>query len=244
MRKFFKCLLCFCLALGICVFPSCIWKGCDKVSTTGLKTEGYFHFYEYDDVIRIRDFSLEGKELESCYLPAYINGKPVTAAGHIIFIHSVAFLESEKLTYLNLPYSVTESTGFRYISQLKTLVFSSVTPLSHFGGYDPLPNANVKIYVPSTAVTDYEQMLNGYPLIEAANINYLFHYDDAPNDGIYTVDHKEAGSTLYQPIAPQRDGYEFCGWYSDFACTVPWNFAEDSIPAAEIYLYAKWKATS
>ena len=42
-----------------------------------------------------------------------------------------------------------------------------------------------------------------------------------------------------EPTAPTADGYNFLGWYTNAACTTPWNF--DNIVTGDMTLYAKWE---
>ncbi len=48
------------------------------------------------------------------------------------------------------------------------------------------------------------------------------------------------GATVSRPADPMRAGYSFSGWYSDEACTQPWDF--DAPVSASLTLYAKWAA--
>jgi uncharacterized repeat protein (TIGR02543 family) len=51
----------------------------------------------------------------------------------------------------------------------------------------------------------------------------------------------------YGALVPERAApttnpdHTFAGWYKDEACTVPWNFASDTMPASDVSLYAKWQ---
>jgi len=47
------------------------------------------------------------------------------------------------------------------------------------------------------------------------------------------------GNFLPVPESPVKSGYVFSGWYQDPACTVSWDFFQDSI-VSELILYAKW----
>ena len=60
--------------------------------------------------------------------------------------------------------------------------------------------------------------------------------DIAPQNQMY-------GELLTVPDNPTREGYEFRGWYVDFACDVAWDIEEDII-SSDITLYAKWEKTS
>ena len=50
------------------------------------------------------------------------------------------------------------------------------------------------------------------------------------------------GDSFIPPANPTRDGYSFAGWYTDSACTVPWNFDDGVYPG--LTLYAKWLVLS
>lgn len=68
----------------------------------------------------------------------------------------------------------------------------------------------------------------------------------------FTVEFEENGGLLiadllldYDSLIPEptckREGYTLDGWFSDPACTVPWNFVSDRIKT-NMLLYAKWTA--
>ncbi len=54
-----------------------------------------------------------------------------------------------------------------------------------------------------------------------------------------TVDY---GTAATRPTDPTKTGNTFGGWYTDTACTTPWNFS-DSV-TSNLELYAKWTAKS
>lgn len=49
----------------------------------------------------------------------------------------------------------------------------------------------------------------------------------------------EKGAKVTEPSAPTLEGYTFAGWYTDEACTTPWNFEADVVNG-NMELYAKW----
>lgn len=57
--------------------------------------------------------------------------------------------------------------------------------------------------------------------------------DVAPQNQMY-------GELLSQPEEPTREGYEFTGWYIDYACTDEWDYEEDIIEG-DFTLYAGWE---
>lgn len=57
--------------------------------------------------------------------------------------------------------------------------------------------------------------------------------DVAPQNQMY-------GQLLEVPEEPTREGYEFTGWYLDYACDEKWNQEEDIIET-DFTLYAGWE---
>lgn len=51
------------------------------------------------------------------------------------------------------------------------------------------------------------------------------------------------GKNADKPAAPNRTGYTFGGWYKDKACTVQWDFDEETV-TEDITLYAGWTANT
>lgn len=51
----------------------------------------------------------------------------------------------------------------------------------------------------------------------------------------------ERDSKIVEPVIPTRTGYEFVGWYKDFALTKQWNFNVDVVTGNTV-LYAKWES--
>ena len=60
--------------------------------------------------------------------------------------------------------------------------------------------------------------------------------DIAPQNQMY-------GELLSVPEDPTREGYEFRGWYIDYACDDIWDEEKDIIES-DITLYAGWEKTS
>ncbi|NUU58937.1 InlB B-repeat-containing protein, partial [Paenibacillus agri] len=68
---------------------------------------------------------------------------------------------------------------------------------------------------------------------------YKVNYDS--NGGTAVVSETvEYGKKVAEPAAPTKSGYVFVGWYKDQALSDKWNFTADTVPAADITLYAKW----
>ncbi|MBQ9510814.1 MAG: M6 family metalloprotease domain-containing protein [Clostridia bacterium] len=50
----------------------------------------------------------------------------------------------------------------------------------------------------------------------------------------------EVGDTFVEPVANEREGYSFGGWYADEELTVEFDFGEQIKEAEEVTIYAKW----
>ena len=72
--------------------------------------------------------------------------------------------------------------------------------------------------------------------VQIANTSYHFNYEGAPNNGYFFIDDFARGGKIENtPYEPQREGYNFAGWYKESECEHVWDFAEDTLPAAEYY---------
>ena len=60
------------------------------------------------------------------------------------------------------------------------------------------------------------------------------------NGGQNSVVVVPAGALVPRPTMPTMEGYTFIGWYTDEACTNPWNFDTDKVNANMI-LYGGWE---
>ena len=60
------------------------------------------------------------------------------------------------------------------------------------------------------------------------------------NGSIYSISTVEENMKVSQPVAPERNGYTFGGWYTDISCTNPYDFQSEV--TGDIRLYAKWTA--
>ena len=115
-----------------------------------------------------------------------------------------------------------------------------------------IPRADIK-------KVDFYKGGNFQSLLCLANIEFMYNYEDAPNQGHYWIDDLETGETLsYIPENPTRDGYTFGGWYADSECTIEYDFTTPYIKKDLIemeteyryflvypkdyatYIYAKW----
>ncbi len=66
------------------------------------------------------------------------------------------------------------------------------------------------------------------------------------NNGATTADtyfDVEVGNLLVRPEDPSRPGFDFSGWFTDYARTIEWDFEVDIMPERSLLLYAKFDTT-
>ena len=116
----------------------------------------------------------------------------------------------------------------------------------------------VKIKTEEMIINDY--MVSFYDVeddkiistIQRANTTFMFNYENSPNEGVFFINNFERGSVIKDvPYKPEREGYQFAGWYKEPACVNAWDFEVDKTPEVcydekgelifiETKLYAKW----
>lgn len=84
-------------------------------------------------------------------------------------------------------------------------------------------------------------------VVKAANISYMYNYDNSPNNDYYFIFNSENGKVIEPKYSPVREGYEFLGWYKEKECINEWIFDEDYFfekegeNYEEYKLFAKWR---
>jgi len=81
----------------------------------------------------------------------------------------------------------------------------------------------------------------GTPDVSSAITFYQVSYDKNDSSAVTTVN-VLGGTVVTAPTPePERDGFEFKGWFRDAGFNTEWNFAADTV-TENITLYAKWLA--
>ena len=81
-------------------------------------------------------------------------------------------------------------------------------------------------------------------------VNYMFNYRKGEatlpsgyiavgDDLLYQQDKIVIGELLSEPIAPEREGYSFSGWFNEKEGLEEWDFTNDRA-TGNLFLYAKW----
>lgn len=73
-----------------------------------------------------------------------------------------------------------------------------------------------------------------------ANVVYYYNYDDAPNENIYWIDLITGDNLHLNPEPPEREGYDFRGWFTDELAILEWDGSLPSSPDESLTLYAGW----
>lgn len=85
----------------------------------------------------------------------------------------------------------------------------------------------------STTVEVYKVEIMGFPVIS---------FDTLGGPTVSEIQQTAYNVTAVKPADPIRSGYTFGGWFTDTACTQPYNW--DSKVIMSMTLYAKWTADS
>lgn len=214
-----------------------MFAGCDDIPKITVHETDYFTYIEYSAICAVRRLTDEGKKLSALYIPAYLNGKPVTKVGENN-LSSYYYLESDNIEYLNFPYTIKEFKGFTGVKKLKTLVICRVEPIT-IGEPIEFKFAKVpNIYVPNGYAAAYNKAQGPSLTYSDANISFMFNYEDAPNKGFYSVDYKESNETLTRPDDPIRENFIFGGWFEEESCSNQWDFSKPV--ESDKVLYALW----
>ena len=100
-------------------------------------------------------------------------------------------------------------------------------------------NNNHQSYEPEQ-ITYYAFFMNNYP---RATLEAPSGYGERVDNTLFLRQEISLGEPINKPSKdPERENYEFLGWYKEKGCVNEWNFASD-IPESTLYLYAKWGMT-
>ncbi len=79
--------------------------------------------------------------------------------------------------------------------------------------------------------------------IKPSEPTFVVMFDSNGGSKVSAIKDIIEGSTITEPAAPTKAGYDFDGWYKNSALTVLWDFAADTV-IEDIILYAKWTSTT
>ena len=191
----------------------------NRWNASAVKTLTLSHVYDIDGRVINLDGSVVNGEFENYnYLTSVVVNEGLVRIG------SRAFAGCQDLHSVSLPSSVTfiGSYAFANCSSLADIYFNGtgiqwadVTKVQLWNYKTP---ATMKIHWRCSVTFD----ANGHGTAPATQTNLWSNEDKAANPGVLSA-----------------EGYVFTGWYTDAACTTPWNFGTD-IVQDDMTLYAGW----
>jgi uncharacterized repeat protein (TIGR02543 family) len=100
-------------------------------------------------------------------------------------------------------------------------------------------DANGRLFAKGSTTTLRTISKVEYPTM--ATITFDWNYQvDSVDRGTYTTMTRIEGQTISAPTPPVRNGSDFGGWFMDSECTSGNEYSFDTMPAANVTLYAQW----
>ena len=242
MKKILVCI--FLLIFSLCLI------GCK--TKKDLKTYEDFKYYLFDDIAYLYELSEEGKTKDTIIFPSIIeNYKTGLGVTFGIMIPNKVILESNNIASIYFNSDIIIDT-YR-----NNAVYFLITDIE-----------NIRIFLPNTShlINEVESRLNDLYYSnefynknkdivtnldgKIANVSYCYNYEKEFET--FFIDDVDGDKIKNIPPVPQREGYEFIGWYKEPECINEWNFDNDIVPAKiynsdneyqyqETILYAKWE---
>lgn len=196
------------------------------------------------DYIIIIGLTSQGEKKETIFIPDKIDGKKVNLIGEMSglgFKYSIAY-GSWKWCYLPKYLLSCEVFYFGWEVDINPEIQEKKLLMMDCEELGFLHNTKQYIYVSKDL---YDKYKNEYqdrdlnPLIVVADLEFI-------SDGeVYLIADYEIGEKIaYMPQPPEKQGYEFDGWYKEPECINKWNFEEDTFALDDgstiMKLYAKW----
>ncbi len=258
------------IILGFIIIGAIIYTAVTLYSCASLKfldgkakADGLLIYTEEDDGIRIIGLTDEGRSEKYVVIPDSIEGKPVKYIGCGSGLDASA-AEYNFGSYENAQFSseVLEKIFIRadilFINSATWGTPELIGGSGNFKGFFIIP-CLCEAQVNGGGFNVYRSSGNEENGCCLPNVFYDYNYADSPNGGIYWIDNAEYGAAVdYVPPYPQREGYEFGGWFKEPECINKWDFETDVLPEErteinedgeeevvyqETKLYAKWVYT-
>ena len=178
-----------------------------------------------------------------------LGGADSSIPSTVTSIGASAYQNRSGITSITIPSGVREIhiSAFEECSDLSTVTLPS--SLNSIGWYVFSNCNNLKDLYFDGSKTQWNSVTKGYEWNSHVSTAYTEHWrctvtfdangrDTAPDaqTGLWS---NEAKAT--EPEVPIADGWRVMGWYTDAACTTPWNFDTD-IVTDDMTLYAEWVA--
>ena len=141
---------------------------------------------------------------------------------------------------------VAASTGLSLKPATSSVAFSSdsqtkaeVTVSSDFNSYT---FTDVDVTSTESVVTEESGktvIKTGSTTNKTADFGYSVVFDSRLGTAVEPMMNVTSGSTIEEPLDPQRNGFLFTGWFKDEDCKTLWDFENDKV-TSDTTLYAGW----
>ena len=211
-----------------------------------------------NNYLNLIGLSEAGKQKRIIVLPKRINGHPYYLLFQSTPGYTTAFFKGEM-----------EKIYFEYPGDYSQDSEKVRVRVSAYTGYLKKVISNFEIKVELLSLTTINRYYNDkqYRLkmekaefefdkfkkeIQPANLQYMYNFEGAENDGYFWVDSVDNGEKIeVMPDTPEREGFTFGGWYTEEKCVNKFDFNTvfntpileegDIYPDDYVtYLYAKW----
>ncbi len=223
--------LCLCLSFVACV-PQL--KG-EPIPEYVDKESGDFmvRFYESYGYCEILGTSEQGNAQKYLVVPESIEGLEVKSWGEywpLGFIMMPGRYQNPDIESTNL-----EKIYFKKLKNYSTIVSSSSCPnldkLIYLDFFSVPWGFNEDIYFPFKRYETLKAYSSSDIRALPANVSYYYNYENPKNGGYYWIDDCDYGGKIeFIPPEPEREGYEFDGWYKEPECINKWDFETDTLP--------------
>jgi uncharacterized repeat protein (TIGR02543 family) len=253
------------MALGVLLvmaFSPFALTGCDLSGKHKVYESGYFQYIvvgensrfprkNEDGVVAIVGLTESGQEQEAIDFPRIICGKDVRYIGYSpiklgLLSDGIGYykLESSNLKKVYMMHDVAEVYAGLYSMNVDIMDCNMTGIGCATQGYVYLYRERFESLREdgSTQIVNEDWLVDGRK-IRPANITFLNNYSDEINGGYYRLDNIEPGENIPKPPNPERNGYEFTGWFTDSNCLNIWDFdsAKELSNDTEFRLYAGWQ---
>lgn len=237
------------IIMSLFIFCLCL-TGCK--TKNDLETHEDFKYYLFDDIAYIYELSEEGKTKDAIIFPSIIeNYKTGLGVKFGIMIPNKVILESNNIASIYFNSDIIIDT------YMNNAVYFSITDIE-----------NIRIFLPNTShlINEVESRWNDlYYSNEFYNknkdivtnldgkiANVSYYYNCEKEFETFFIDDVDGDKIKNMPPVPQREGYEFIGWYKEPECINEWDFDNDIVDSKiysedgeylykETILYAKWR---
>ncbi|MBP5308266.1 MAG: InlB B-repeat-containing protein [Clostridia bacterium] len=246
---------------GILVFALAISAGCTRETLYPTYEDGFFVYYKppKDEYVEIVGLTELGHQQKVIVVPETIGGYKYRICDSRGWgVIPARWGDNNTLEKIYFEYDLFwGSSSNRYFTGTlqKFSKLNKIIINNQCVNYDNILTPKNINFVFSNELYSYrynEQLCFVPDHIQLANVQFLYNYDNAPNEGYYWIDDIDDGEKIeIIPPDPKREGYTFEGWYCEPECENIWSFDttiyKKSVNIGEFYpddyvtyVYAKW----